>query len=73
AVAPPEAHGGWRALLTVGDEDAEDVKQAGSMAGYSRATFGPAWEDVDMPGLIHRRGHALRVRRAPGIGCPAVA
>jgi Protein of unknown function (DUF1524) len=25
-----------------------EVKQAGSMAGYSRAKFGPAWEDVDL-------------------------
>ena len=25
-----------------------EVKQAGSMTGYSRAKFGPAWEDVDL-------------------------
>jgi hypothetical protein len=25
-----------------------EVKQAGAMTGYSRAKFGPAWEDVDL-------------------------
>ncbi|MET0938023.1 MAG: HNH endonuclease family protein [Gaiellaceae bacterium] len=28
--------------------DKLEVKQAGSMTGYSRAKFGPAWEDVDL-------------------------
>lgn len=49
------------------------VRPAGSMAGYSRARFGPAWEDVDGNGCDTRndilRRDLTRIRYRPGSSC----